>query len=287
MPSINLLPENFIIEAYKKREKTAIYILAVVFILSSLAVYGLVEVDLRGVEKSSATLDTQIAETKKKIDTEIKKSDLLSSDYNKKDIEKILDEHAYLSRAAAFPKGLIVQDAAVKAMDFDTTSSVLKMDMVIKDYDSFLEQVVLFKDSFWIDSFKLGAVSKDRDSGNIEVSVELTLRKEMISYHDHAWDFAAGMLAEKANRFVRIGTYTIDMKKSANAEEEGNPEAIKDKETVVATFDGEAYDKDHLDIFEKELSDMDEVKKLTLTRSDAPDKKPGAIGFTGTMELNY
>lgn len=290
MPSINLLPENFIIEAYKKREKIAIYILAVVFLLSSLAVYGLVELDRQAVAKSSDTLDTQIADTKKLIDTEIKKSEVLSSDYNKKDIEKLLGEHTYLSRAAAFPQGLIVENAYVSDMDFNAASSVLNLSLAVKDYDSFLKQVVIFKDSFWIDSFELGTVAKDRDSGNIQVGVELTLRKEMMSFHDQYWDFATGMLADKANRFVKISTYSVNLKKASKATEKDSKSgaASSNKETVLVTFDGEAYDQEHLDTFENQLNDMDdEVEKLTITRFDASDKKPGAIGFKGTMELNY
>lgn len=280
MPSINLLPENFTIEAYKKREKIAIYILAVFFLLCSGVVYGLVELDRRSVEKESEMLDTEITNVKKQIDTEIKKSDLLSSDYEKKDIEKILGDHLYLSKAAIFPRELIVEDVYLESLSLNASDNTLMMNMLAKDYDSFLAQIAAVKGSFWIESFNLGNISKDKDTGAVGFSIGAVMRKDMLVFSEHYRDFGLGILAGKVNRYIKINTYSVLLKKASEGES-------KMDEKVIVNFSGEAYDRGYLNEFEKSLKSMDEVAKITLQRDEFSNLKPGVINFEGSLELKY
>ncbi|MFA7169522.1 MAG: hypothetical protein WC178_01580 [Candidatus Paceibacterota bacterium] len=284
MPSINLLPENFTIEAYKKREKIAIYVLAVFFLLSSVAMYGLVENDCRNLETKSNELDVEIVGVKEKINTEIEKSELLSSNYNKKDIEKVLGEHLYLSEALSFPEELIIQDAYLESLDFDGATSAIGMQIITKDYDAFITQVALLKGSFWIDSLEIGSISSDKESGGVSVSVNATLREDMFVFHEQYWGFGLSLLAENVNRYVKIETYSIIEK---SVEKDNEVGVNENKKEIIVNFEGEAYDKSHLDQFEENLNDMDEISKVTLNRSVASSAKPGVIGFNGSMELSY
>jgi Tfp pilus assembly protein PilN len=283
MPSINLLPENFTIEAYKRREKAAIYILAVFFVLSSSLAYGLVELEKRDVEKNIKTVDGEIESVKGQIKTEIEKSDLLSSEYNKKDIEKVLGEHRYLSKELTFLKGLILQGVYLTDLSCEPEKSTMTMKLQARDYDTLIKQLLLFEDSFWLEQVKFSGVEKSKEDGSVTVEIELTVRKDLISFQEHYWDFGLGILSTRTNRYVEISNYAIALQKGENGEEDSEGQAQK----VTVSFEGKAYDKEHLDEFEKSLKSADGVEKSTLNRFSLADDKPGVINFRGNVTLKY
>lgn len=281
MPSINLLPENFTIEAYKRREKAAIYILAVFFVLSSGLAYGLVELEKRDIDKNITVIDGEIANVKKEITNEIEKSDLLSSDYNKKDIEKVLGEHRYLSKTLTFLKGIIIQGAYIGTFASDPAKSTVSMDITARDYDTLIKQILLFEDSFWVEDVTFGDVEKSKQDGSVSVKLDATLRKDVFSFQEQYWDFGLGILSERTSRYVEVSSYSVSLQKSGDAEQ--GTEVQK----VVVTFEGKAYDKTHLDDFEKSLKAATDVEKVTINRFSLADDKPGVINFRGNLTLNY
>jgi len=281
MPSINLLPENFTIEAYKRREKAAIYILAVFFVLSSGLAYGLVELEKRDVDKNITVIDGEIANVKNEITNEIEKSDLLSSDYNKKDIEKVLGEHRYLSKTLTFLKGIIIKGTYISKFSVDPTKSGISMEITASDYDTLIKQILLFEDSFWVEDVSFGDVEKSKEDGSVSVGLEATLRKDVFSFQEQYWDFGLGILSERANRYVEISSYSVSLQKSGDANQ--GTEVQK----VVVTFEGKAYDKTRLDDFEKSLKAANDVEKVTINRFSLSDDKPGVINFRGNLTLNY
>lgn len=282
MPSINLLPENFTIEAYKRREKTAVYILAVFFILSSALAYGLVELERRDVEKNTVIVDGEIENVKQEIENAIEKSDLLSSEYNKKDVEKVLGEHVYLSKGLFFLKGIIIQGVYLENLEYSSDTSGISMSVRAKDYETLIKQVLLFEDSFWIESVSFGGIEKSEEDGSVAVEVESIFKKDVMSFQEHYWDFGLGILAERTSRYVEISDYSVKLQE------------IEDKNTgtptkkVILSFEGQAYDKTHLDDFEKSLNEVSEIaEKVTISRFSLADDKPGVINFRGNLTLNY
>lgn len=286
MPSINLLPENFTIEAYKKREKAAIYVLAVFFVVASVLSYALVEMEKRDVEANAKTADVEIAKVKQQITEEIEKSDLLSSEYNKTDIEAVLGEHLYLSKGVSFLKETILQNVYVQDYESDGADSTLAMTVTASDYDMLIRQVLVFEDNFWVEAVDLGDIEKAKDDGSVSVGVTLTFRKGIFGFREQYRDFGIGYLSSRVSRYVEISSYDVSIADSETVESDDGKQSELIIKKVLVTFEGKAYDKTHLDDFEKSLK-TDEADKVTLNRFSLADDKPGVLNFRGSVVLNY
>ncbi|MDD3006906.1 MAG: hypothetical protein PHX30_05015 [Candidatus Pacebacteria bacterium] len=282
MPSINLLPENFTIEAYQRREKTAVYILAVFFILVPAMTYGVVDLERRDVEKNTVVVDSEIANVKIEIKNEIEKSDLLSSEYNKKDIEDVLGKHRYASKGMAFIKNNVIQGVYLTSLDCDPAAGSVDMEMVARDYDTLIKQLLIFEDSFWIESVDFSDIEKNKEDGSVSVGLTTVFKQEMFGFQEQYWDFGLGILSPRTNRYVEITSHSVSLQETTSATAEGG--AVK---KVVVSFEGKAYDKTHLDNFEKSLNDASEVEKVIINRFSLADDKPGVVDFRGNMTLNY
>lgn len=279
MPSINLLPENFTIEAYKKREKIAIYILAVFFLLSSVVLFAYAQIGKMDLEKSSNVLDTEIANVRKEIEAEIEKSDLLSSEYNKKDIDKILKEHTYPSKINEFLRYSIIESVYLKEIELDSETGSMKIEVAATDADSLSRQMYIFSDSYWVDSAKFGDIDYSTEDLLYSMSAVLSLKKDLLVFHEQYWEYATEPLVSVANRYVKISNFSAAKqdKKDDNGKEE----------VVVVDFSGKAHNQDYLNDFENRLKIVSGVKNLTIKSVDVPDDKPGIVSFKGNMELNY
>lgn len=281
MPSINLLPENFTIEANRRREKTAVYVLAVFFVLSSAVAYGFIELERRQVEKDTKAIDVKIENVKTEIKNEIEKSDLLSSDYNKNDIEKVLGEHAYVSKGLTFLKDNIIKGVYLKTLDCAAASGTVEMETVARDYDTLIKQLLIFEDSFWIQSVEFGDVEKSKEDGSVSVAIKTTLRTDLLGFQEQYWGYGLGVLSKYTNRYIEVSSYSINLQKSSNGINGDQVEKIK------VSFEGKAYDKGRMDEFEKSLKSAAEVENLHVNRFSLADDKPGVVNFRGDMELDY
>ncbi|MFA6897603.1 MAG: hypothetical protein WCQ96_04950 [Patescibacteria group bacterium] len=283
MPSINLLPENFTIEANKKREKAAVYVLAVFFVLASASAYGFTEIEKRNVEEKTKVIDSEIGNVKTEIKNEIEKSDLLSSEYNKKDIEKVLGEHVYSSKGMSFLKYMIIQGVYLTSWECDPATAGISMKVAAKDYDTLVKQMLIFEDSFWVESSDFSGIKKSETDGSVEVNAKAVLRKDIFSFHEQYWDFGLGVLSAHVNRFLDISSYSVNLQETPAAANSGNT-----GKKVIVSFEGKAYDKVHLDEFEKSLNEVSEVNKpVVINRFNLKDDKPGVINFRGSLSLNY
>jgi hypothetical protein len=284
MPSINLLPENFTIEAYKKREKIAVYVLAVFFLFIT-ALISVWIITRKQVEaKNSKVLDAEITQVKSEITRNVESSSLLASEYSKNDIDKLLKEHVYYSKGMDFLKGSIIKDAYVTDIKFspdDSNGYNVKVDLAAKDFDVMANQLSVFQDSFWITSFAPGEIKLDKDLGVI-VEVKMAIRKDLFIFHDQYWDFGVNFLAANCNRYIEIDSYSVTLKK--------DNDKITGEETssVVVNFDGKSFDPSKIDEFEKKISgntdvvESEEIKKVSL-----PTDKPGTTGFHGNLVLKH
>jgi len=282
MPSINLLPENFTIEAHKKRERAAVYVLAVFFLLVPAMTYGVLELETRDVKKNMDVVDTDITKVKTNIETEIEKSSLLSSDYNKKDIEDVLGKHRYASKGITFLKDNIIQGVYLTNLECDPVAASFAMDVIARDYDTLIKQMLIFEDSFWVESVDFGDIVKNKEDGSVSVKLTTVLKKDKFSFEEQYWDFGLSILAPRTNRYVEITSHSVSVQEKATGSGGGSTEK------VVVTFEGKAYDKVHLDAFEKSLGEATEVEeKPVINVFSLADDKPGVIDFRGSMTLNY
>lgn len=281
MPSINLLPENFTIEANRRREKTAVYVLAVFFVLSSAVAYGVIEFERRETEKNTKAIDVKIENVKTEIKNEIEKSDLLSSDYKKNDIEQVLGEHAYASKGLNLLKENIIKGTYLKSLDCTPADGTIKMEMKAADYDTLIKQLLIFEDSFWVQSVEFGEIKKSKEDGSVAVTIKIVLRTDVFGFQEHYWDYGLGMLSKHTNRYIEVTSYSVNMQKSSNGINGNQIEKVK------VSFEGKAYDRDRMDEFEKSLKSATEVENLHINRFSLADDKPGVVNFRGDMEMNY
>jgi hypothetical protein len=281
MPSINLLPENFTIEANRRREKTAIYILAVFFVLSSAVAYGFIELQRREVEKKTKAIDVKIENVKTQIKNEIEKSDLLSSDYNKNDIEKVLGEHTYASKGLNFFKGEIIKGVYLESLACTPADGIMEMKMVAMDYDTLIKQLLILEDSFWVKTVEFGEIAKSKENGTVSVDLKTTLRTDLFGFQDQYWDYGLGVLSRYANRYIEITSYAINLQKSSDGIDGDKVEKVK------VTFEGKTYDKDRMEEFEKSLKGAAEVENLNINMFSLEDDDPGVVNFRGDMNLSY
>lgn len=284
MPSINLLPENFTIEAYKKKERIAVYVLATFFLAASVAAYAKTEVDARQEKSRATTLDASVNKVEADIQKSVEDSDLLSAKYNKTDIEKLLGGHIYFSRALAFLKGTIVNGVYVSSAKISAKEDgdfSLEAGVYAKDYDTLLNQFSVLMNSLWVKSADMGGVKYDDEKG-ISCTASMVLRKDYFMFHDQYWDFGAEALAKNLNKYIKVDNFSVVLKKSAD--KNGNENAAQ---SVVVSFDGKSYDQEKLTEFEKKLKETDNITKVEINKSSSKDNKPGVESFQGSITLKY
>jgi len=284
MPSINLLPENFTIEAYKKRERIAVYVLGALIMLASTALCAWAETGRRGQEKEAAVLAGEVEKVEKDIKYNVESSNLLSSDYSKDDVSALLKDHVYYSKVMTFLKTIIVKDAYIESVAIsvkDESSLEASLVVVARDNDTMAKQISVLKDSFWITSVAIDGVSEGKDGGT-GVDAIITIRKEIVAYHEQFWDFGVETLASECNRYVEVKSYAVTTKT------ETDKATGEKKESVVVSFNGISYDSTKLDEFEKRMNQKNDiVKELKITRSATATDKPGVINFKGTLILKH
>jgi Tfp pilus assembly protein PilN len=284
MPSINLLPENFTIEAFKKREKIAVYIVGFVFLAATVSIGAWVMNEKQVQAKNVAQLDSEISQVKKEIKYNVESSSLLASEYSKNDIDKLLKEHVYFTKGAALLKGLVVKDAYVTGVTLQAGGSDtfdVEIGVAARDYDVMANELSLLQDTFWIKSFKQGEIKLEKEGG-VVTTAKAKVRRDLFLYHDQYFDFGIETLAAACDRFIVIDGYNVALKTEKNAI------TGTDENSVVVTFSGKTYDSAKLDAFEKKLNGRtDIVKELKISKATSAEDKPGVISFRGNMVLKY
>lgn len=283
MPSINLLPEDFTTEAYKHRERIAVYVLASLFLLSSVASYLLVNFQKNTVAKEVELLDGDINNTKSQIEGAMEKGNLLSSDYNRDDIEALLNEHLYLSQGLEFLKTIIIKDISCGGLDLVTGDSgdvTMTFDINAKSTDAISNQIAAFKDSFWIQSLDFSGI--EEDESEFTANIEISVKKEKFVFQEQYWDYGIEKLANSVDRDIKISAYSVKLR---DLKDKNSGEI---KPAVEVTFEGSADSSESLKNFEDRLKlNKDVLKDLTINQFKSNSKVPGALQFHGSMTLDY
>lgn len=289
MPSINLLPEDFATETNKHRERIAVYILAAVFLLSSALSYVFVRGEKDLVAANIEKIDGEVVDVKKNIEDSMKAGDLISSDYDKEDIEKLLGEHLYFSEGLDFMKTLIIKDVYLDNLEISPYSDGKNLEFVFtlntNNSAKLSDQVASIKDSFWVKSLNFSSSvskddSKDEDEETLYTAdVTMLVDKELFVYHDQYWDYGIEKLIECVDRRIDITSYSVTLNK---AEKEG------EKDSVTVKFEGTAYGSDAVESFEEKLKSMvDDPKNFDSRKFESPEGIPGVFSLRGSIALDY
>lgn len=284
MPSINLLPEDFAIESYKKREKVLVYLLAVFFLLFSAVAVAGAEIKKKDVQKDLEVLDTEINSVDSKIEEEINDNELLSSEYDKNDIEKLLNEHSYFSKGLDFLKDKIIKDVYLQTAKFSKNESgefELEIAAGVKDYNAAAAQIVALKDSYWVKDVNIKTIDSEKGNETI-MSGTITLKKELFVFSEQYWNFGLEVLTANSNRYISIDAYTAILKKVKDEKTK------EEKEYISVTFKGKAYKESELDNFETKLkADNLNIQSIEIKRDNPSQTVAGVINFKGEMLVKH
>lgn len=287
MPSINLLPENFATETNKHRERIAVYILATLFILSSACAYVLVNIEKEAVAGEVDRIDGEISGVREEIETAMKNSDLISSDYDKGDIEKLLKNHVYYSEGLDLMKSLILQGVYMDNLEiesYDDKSTVFTFNINTDNPDKISGQIAALKDSFWVKSINFASTGSGSDENKADeeliysADVEMLVDSEKFVFHEQYWDSGIEKLASCVNRNVKVSSYSVELKKNEKGEDE----------SILVKFEGSVYGSKAAEDFENKLKEVSgNPEKVEFKKFNSPNNIPGVFAFRGSVTLDY
>jgi len=278
MPSINLLPEDFTIDSYKKKEKIAVLSLAVFFLVVSGFVYAGAEYDKKANQKNLNTVNDQINEVDKKIDEEIKSNEIFSSEFNKEDIENVLSDHVYFSKFLNFLKTAFTEDVALTEVSFEYDAQLGYSAEVVasaKGYTAAIDQIVILKDSYWTKDVVFSEIAAEQE-GFVEMTGVIYFRDDFLSYREKYWKYGIGIMESELNRYIKLESFSASLKNEKD--EDGEKE-----EVVSVKFSGFCYEENELKKMEKNFGKNSLVKEIKIDRNITDT--PGVIEFSGTMTL--
>jgi Tfp pilus assembly protein PilN len=278
MPSINLLPKSFRLKGDENRQKRAIYVLSILLVSISAIFFAGVYIDKTIASKKSDLLDSEAKNINDNIEKEVNNNELFLIKDKIKDISDLLNNHHYFSRAFEVIQNVVADDVYLTESSLSLGADknlVLKIGGVAENYLAVVNQIAIFKNSYWIESVNIGSISGDKDS-EVSFDGELKLKKDLILHHEYYWDFGLALLSSKTNRYIKINEYSSVLKKSNN------------EDIVEVKFGGIAYDKQKLISFENDLREMGLfVRDMSISYDSSNKKNSDVIEFEGTMMLNY
>ncbi len=278
MSSINLLPKYDKLKNKLSERRKGIFaislFLAVISVISYLGAY---------IDKSSASNEVNLLNSKletldKDIENEIGNYDSSLMEEKIKDITLLLDEHHYYSKAFKLVQNTIIDNAYLINSDFsvDGKNLILSVEGNAENYLAAVNQIAVFKNSYWFDNVEFDNIAAAGE-GEVKFSAKMKLKKDLILYHKHYWDFGLEMLSSKTNRYLKINEYSAILKEVAGQES-----------FIEVKFSGIAYDEKKLELFENDLREMEIfVKKASVFYDLNKKEDSGAIKFNGEMELNF
>lgn len=283
MPSINLLPKDFNTQVNSGKEKASIIALSFFLMLVSVISYSATYLGKANNSNTSKLFDIEIQNINDQVEKEYNKNKLFSIEDGAKNAEALLKEHYYFSKALKMLQMTITDGVYLTKNDLSLSEDgnlIFDFAGVAKDYLAAINQIAVFKNSYWIYDAKIESI---KDMGNNETVFDgkLIANKDLVLYHENYWEFGLALLSSKIDRDFKIGKYSAILKKT---EDVGN--------VVDVEFSGVAYNEKKLSLLEDDLKQMNLfVKEASISYSagNSGDKKESqnAIKFKGKMKLNY
>jgi len=283
MPSINLLPKDIGAQGNGGGEKASIVALSFFLMLVTIVSYSAIYLSKTNNSNTSKLLDVEIQKTNDQIEEEYNNNKLFSMEGSAKDAEALLKEHYYFSKALKMLQMIITDDVYLTKSDLllsEDGNLVFNIEGIAKNYLAAINQIAVFKDSYWVYDAKVGDI-KNTENNEAIFSGKLTANKDLILYHENYWEFGLALLSSKTNRDLRVDKYDAVLKETENI---GN--------IVDVEFSGVSYNEEKLLLLENDLKQMNLFVKEVSISYDLDDlsekgEAQNTIEFKGKMKLNY
>lgn len=286
MPSLNLLPENFKPKGGEKREESTTLVLASVFILlAGVVICAGIYFKKQSVLEELSAAELEVEKVEEKIEEEINKSETLLVESRAESIKNILLEHPYFSQAVKMVQGRLIEGTyldgfgltqGVKNKNDEDSSLPLKISIVARSYGIVIEQIAVWRNSFWIEEVSIGKISIDSE-GKINLSVDMKVKEDIIFYHEPHWDYGLAFLNSKTNRHLKVNSYDAILKKTRAGGED----------KVEINFSGIAYNEKALIMFRDNLSDDSSAENVFVSYDLNKKDNFERINFRGSAMVDY
>lgn len=278
MPSINLLPKHDKLKNKLSEQRRGIFAVSFFLVAVSVIFYLGIYIDKSSASNKINLLNSRLENLDRDIKNEIDNNNPSLMEEKIEDITLLLNEHHYYSKAFKLVQNTIVDNAYLTSSDFsvDGENLILSVGGSAENYLAAVDQIAVFKNSYWFDDVEFDNIAAVED-GEVKFSAKMKLKKDLILYHRHYWDFGMELLSSKTNRYLKINEYSAVLK-----------EAAGQKSFVEVKFSGVAYDEKKLESLENDLREMKVfVKKASVFYDLNKKEVSGAIKFSGEMELNF
>ncbi len=286
MPSLNLLPENFKPKGGEKREEsTALTLVSIFILLAAVIICSGIYLEKRSALENLAAAKSEVKKTEDKIESEIGNSEVLSVESRAGNIKGILSEHPYISQAVEMVRNKLIEGVYLDSFELsqdnnkkneDSGLLSLNIDIIAKSYGIVIEQIAVWRNSFWVEDVSVGKISIDPE-GKINLSVNLKVRRDLIFYHNPEWDYGLAFLISKANRHLKINDYNAALKETKGI----------NKNKIEINFSGVAYNKEALISFEDNLKNDSSAENVFVSYDLNKKDDFGRINFTGSATVDY
>ena len=284
MPLLNLLPENFKTRGSEKRRESAVLSLVSIFILLvsvfiCLGIYFKKQSALKDLTASKL----EVKKTEEKIENEINKSDVLLVESRARNIKGILSEHSYMSQAVKMVQDKLIEGVYLDGFELsldnkkrgeEDDSLPLKIDIIAKSYGIIIEQIAVWRNSFWIEDVSVGKISVDPE-GKINLSVNLEVKRDIVFYHEPEWNYGLAFLISKANRHLKINDYSAVVKETGR----------KNEKKIKINFGGIAYNKEALVSLENNFKNDSSAENVLISYDLSKKDDFERINFKGSAEI--
>lgn len=283
MSSINLLPKNFGFKENKKRQEKIIIICSVFLVFISLLSYFVAHAHRTIVLKESDSLDLRMEGINNNIEKEINSKELFLTVDKIRDIRELLNDHRYFSKVFNIIQNVITEDVYLTESELvfnEDEDLTLRVSGVANSYLAAVNQIVVFKNSYWIDDVEIDSIATDDNVANsddgISFSGILKFKKDIVLFREYYWDFGLALLSSEVDRYIRINDYSAKLIK----------ESSDSKNLILVEFGGVAYGKERLILFEENLKQAKvSIKDISISRDLDEENDDELIKFRGKIEL--
>lgn len=280
MSSINLLPKKMRFKENKEKQRRIFFAFSVLLLIISVISYLGVYIEKTIASDKSEKLNLEMKKVSTDIEKEMENNKLLLTKNGIKDITKILNDHNYFSKAFSVIQNIVTDDICLEESNLSFNKDenlVMEVSGTADNYSAVVNQIAIFKNSYWIDNVEIESISYEEKDGDIVFSGNLKFKREVISFHENYWDSGLLLLSLKVDRYLSIDSYSAELKEMPDSNEN----------FVQVSFSGIAYDAKKLIPLENDLKQMDAfIKSASVTYDLNKKNDNNTIDFSGEMKLN-
>ena len=279
MSSINLLPKNLIDKNYLINRKRDAFLISFLMILVSVIAYATVSITNASSLKKLGIVDSRLGELDMSIKRELNENKLPVEESKIKEGKFLLESHNYYSKALNAVQDIINDDVYLVHGEFsfvDKKVLTFSFNGFAENYMAAIEQVVVLKNSFWINEVNVYNFSFDEDEG-VEFEGDVIFNKDIISHKESYWDSGLDILSSRENSFLKIENYSANL-----------TEFIDEKYIIEIKFSGITSNREKLVLLEDSLKKASRyVIDASVYYDFSEEQISDSIKFNGNMELSY